>query len=85
MPEFSTSAGLLDVGVESDWTDALVYNQASGDAIGLGVVSPFVTSPMSCTFETNEPPSASTVFVITDTAPSEGVGQPVVVHRSVSP
>jgi hypothetical protein len=85
MGEFSTSADLLDVGVETPFTGELAYNQASGDAIGIGVVTPFSTLPRSCTFETNETPSGSTVFVITDTDPADGIGQPVVIHKTVAP
>jgi hypothetical protein len=73
------------VGAESDWTGELVYNQASGDAIGLGVITPFTTLPLSCTFATSESPSGNTVFVVTDTNPSDGVGEPVVIHKTVTP
>jgi hypothetical protein len=84
MGEFSTSAGLLDVGLESDWTGEIAHNQASGDAVGIGVVTPFATSPLTCTFETTEMPSASTVYVVTDTNANDGVGLPIVVHKTVS-
>jgi hypothetical protein len=85
MGEFATSAGLANVGVETDHTFELVYNQANGDAIGLGVVTPFISLLESCTFDTTETQSANTVFVATDTNPVDGLGRPVVLHKIITP
>ena len=85
MPEFTTSSGLADVGTESGYTGSLAHIQASGDVIGFGVVSPFLTLNNSCTFTTGETPSSDTVFVVTDTDPSSGLGAPIVLHKIVTP
>ncbi len=85
MDDFASDANLASIGTESDYTGELAYNQASGDVVGLGVVTPFLTLANSCTFETSETPSGESVFVVTDTPPSNGLGEPIVLHKVVTP
>jgi hypothetical protein len=85
MPAFATNANLANVSAETDFTGELVHNQASGDVVGFGVITPFLTLANSCTFATSETPSSTTVFVVTDTQPSLGIGAPVVLHKIVTP
>src|SRR5690606_6759699 len=85
MPEFASSAGLAAIDSESDYTNLLAHNQASGDVVGFGVVTPFRTLANSCTFTTSETPASDIVFVVTDTDPADGVGEPLVLHKIVTP
>ena len=85
MPEFASSANLVSAIGELDYTDELAYVQASGDVVGFGLLTPFLTLPSSCTVQTSDAASSNFVFVVTDTAPADGVGNPVVVHRIVTP
>lgn len=85
MDDFLTTANLLPVFGQRLVTNTEVYNRAPGDAIGLAVVSPLLALPESCTFDT-DPPDDQTTFVITDTPPFDpSLGNPVVVHRVISP
>jgi hypothetical protein len=85
MPAFATSAGLANISAETPYTSELAYNRASFDVIGFGVISPFLTLASSCTLTTTEAPASDTVFVVTDTAPTMGVGAPVVLHKISAP
>ncbi|MEB2324201.1 MAG: hypothetical protein OZ921_16935, partial [Sorangiineae bacterium] len=76
-----TSAGLLPVSAQRAATGTVLYNRAPADALGVNVLSPFLASRTSCTFETTATPSASTVFVVTDHAADGGVDSPAVIHR----
>jgi hypothetical protein len=87
MAEFIDAAGLLALNghnaIALDDTTTRFFNRSPGDALGIGVVSPLSPVPYSCTFDTSVSPSTDTVFVITD-APAPGVGNPVVVHRTIA-
>jgi hypothetical protein len=48
-------------------------------------VTPFVALYESCTMTTSAVPDADTVFVVSDTAPGDGIGNPVVIHRILEP
>jgi hypothetical protein len=85
MDELVSAAGLLPVSDETDATFQVAYNHAPGDIIGANVVSPLVTLYESCSMTTTATPSASTIFVVTDTDPADGTGRPIVVHRIVAP
>lgn len=88
MDEFINTAGLFSVDGHSpiDVVDTTTrfYNRAPGDALGINVLSPVSAVPYSCTFQTLEPPTPETVFVLGD-APAPDPGNPVVVHRIVMP
>ena len=84
MGEFATSAGLAAIGTETPYS-SLAYIQGSGDVLTVDVVAPFQTLESSCTFATSEIPSSDTIFVFTDTDPTVGVGEPIVLHRVVTP
>jgi hypothetical protein len=85
MPQFASATGLAAVGAETAYTFEMAHMRASGDALGIGVVTPFVTLPESCSFATTETPATDTVFVTTDTAPAMGLGAPIVLHKIVTP
>jgi hypothetical protein len=78
-------ADLLPVTGETEINALQVYNRAPGDAIGIGVLSPYLTQRQTCTFTTTARPSADTAFVVT-TATEDGTpGDPVIVHRNIVP
>jgi hypothetical protein len=81
MDDLMTSGGLLDVSDLLAKPSGQLYNNAPGDAIGLGVVSPFAVRRDTCTFQTSATPGPSTVFVVTDADPAQAQGNAVVVHR----
>lgn len=83
MSDFFTQSGVLEVSSESAFTSQVAYNQAPGSAVGIGVISPFLTLPNTCRFTTSVTPGGRVTFVISDTNPNVGTGQPIVVHRSL--
>ena len=44
-------------------------------------MTPFLPLQDTCTFSTEATPDQTTVFVVTDGPPDEGLGNPTVVHR----
>jgi len=85
MDALITNAGLLNVTGESEINAITVFNRAPGDAIGIGVLSPYLSQRETCTFVTSARPSPEQAFVIT-TATEDGTpGDPVIVHRIVVP
>lgn len=84
MHQLIDSAGVLPVSALTAQTGLTLYNRAPGDAVGINVLSPFISLSATCTMTTSVPPSTSNVFVVTD-APAPGVGNVVVVHRIVAP
>jgi len=85
MDQLMTNAGLLPVTAETNITFSQLHNRAPADAIGVNVITPFLGLRETCTFTTSAAQSSSTVFVITDSAPEAGIGDPVVVHRIQAP
>ena len=73
MPELSTNASLLAVSSQTTITGALTV-LAPADAIGAGVVSPYVPKPSTVTFDT-ESNGGNVVWVVAQN------GAPVVVHK----
>jgi hypothetical protein len=80
MAELLTNAGLLETSGFASITGSPVYNQAPGDVIGLGVLSPFLAKATTSILQTSEQPSASLAYVVTSAD-----GEAVVVHRLVLP
>lgn len=81
MDEFATNAGLLTITGETDANLQLLYNRAPTDAVGTGASKLFLPPRDTCTFTTPAPTEATTVFVVSDSAPVDGLGRPTVVHR----
>jgi hypothetical protein len=78
MAELLTNAGLLTTSGFESITGLPAYNQAPGDAIGLGVLSPFLAKPTTNVLQTFEAEGPSLLHVITSAG-----GDPVVVHKLV--
>jgi hypothetical protein len=85
MHEFIRAASLLDTSATIDVTSKTLYNRAPADGVGLNVISPYYALRDTCAFQTSIAPDAETVFVVTDSASSAGLGNPVVVHRIRAP
>jgi hypothetical protein len=82
MTAFISGAGLLaTTGATALVAGQSLYNRAPGDAVGVGVLSPFAARKESCAFTTSEVPSGSSVFVVSDVSATGGQGSPVVVHK----
>lgn len=83
MPELYTNADLLDVSEENDISGETVYNNDATDVLGSNVLNLFLAPQGSCTFTTRETERDDLKFVVTDA--QDGTGEPLVVHRFVSP
>ncbi len=85
MLDLVVNAGLFTMTGQTSVTNAQLYDRAPGDAVGINVLSPFRAPLETCTF-TGTVPDATTSYVVTDTAATAGsLGNPVVLHRVVSP
>lgn len=85
MPQFLTNGRLLEVSAETAISRTHIFNRDQGDSIGTGVLDEFLAPWDTCTFETPAPSDSSTVFVVTDDAPTAAEQRPVVVHRIAIP
>lgn len=85
MDDFLTNLGLLSVTDLPDYTGSRYYVQSPGDAVGVNMVSPFLGINSSCTMTTTDSQTGTLVFVVSDTTPSDGIGNPSVVHGIVVP
>jgi hypothetical protein len=59
-----------------------VWNQAPFDVLGSNVLSPFLGTSHTCTFDTEVASDNETIFVLTD---DEAGGAPVAIHRVIAP
>lgn len=82
MPAFTTQTALLQVGLESSVSSTLPLQVlAPGDAVGIGVVSPYAAPPGSVSFQT-EANGGPVVYVVGGMGGGDaGAGGPVVVHK----
>lgn len=74
--------GNLTLSGQTDITGDQVWNNAPFDVVGVNVLSPFLGTSHTCTFDTNAVSSTSTIFVVTD---DEAGGLPVAIHRVIAP
>jgi hypothetical protein len=89
MHEFINAANVLQglpstltVDGQDDITGATVHNNVPSDAVSIGVVSPFLATSHTCTFQTSGTKDDDTFFVIGDELRG---GEPVVIHRVIAP
>jgi hypothetical protein len=80
MSELVTNAGLLAVTGQTLLGASVLYNNAPFDAVGLNVLSPYVSLKQTCTWNTATTPGPKVVFVV-ENGPAGGAGDPVVIHR----
>jgi hypothetical protein len=74
-------AATLDGALEI--TGEEVSSDAPGDVLGVNVVSPFLASSHTCSFETTLTPDAENIVVLTED--DQPGGAPVAIHRVVAP
>lgn len=88
MNELINAGNLLDpmgsstITSQTDITGEQVWNNAPFDVLGVNVLSPFLGTSHTCTFDTNATTSSSSIFVVTD---DESGGLPVAIHRVIAP
>jgi len=88
MHELINAGNLLDpsgkVGVDgqTEITSQQVWNNAPFDVLGANVLSPFLGTSHTCTFDTAAKASSDTIFVLTD---DEAGGLPIAIHRVIAP
>lgn len=88
MNELINAGNLLDptgktsINGQTDITGEQVWNNAPFDVLGVNVLSPFLGTSHTCTFDTNAKTSSDTIFVLSD---DEAGGLPVAIHRVIAP
>ncbi|MBI2388821.1 MAG: hypothetical protein HYV09_04310 [Deltaproteobacteria bacterium] len=79
MPSYLTSAALLATTGQTTVTGKALDVVAPGDAVGVGVLTPYSAPSRSVSLTTTEPPSSSLITVVSEPTSSK----PVVLHRVV--
>lgn len=88
MHELINAGNLLDptgktgVSDQTDITGQQVWNNAPFDVLAANVLSPFLGTSHTCTFDTNLKAGADTIFVLSD---DQAGGAPVAIHRVIAP
>jgi hypothetical protein len=82
MHELLSNGNLLAVDGQTEITGDQVWNQAPFDVLGANVLSPFLGTSHTCTFDTTVTSDNETIFVLTD---DEAGGAPIAVHRVIAP
>jgi hypothetical protein len=88
MNELINAGNLLDttgktsVNGQTDVTLQQVWNNAPFDVVGANVLSPFLGTSHTCTFDTDAKSSTETIFVLSD---DEAGGAPIAIHRVIAP
>ncbi len=88
MHELINAGNLLDptgqtsVTGQTDVTLQQVWNNAPFDVVGANVLSPFLGTSHTCTFDTDAQANSQTIFVLSD---DEAGGAPIAIHRVIAP
>lgn len=77
MPDLETNMGVLNVKAHTALPAPSLTVLAPGDAVGSGVISPYVPTK-SCAWFDTEPASGTVTYVV-----GNGANQPVIVHKVV--
>ncbi len=77
MPDLETNMGVLSVKAHTTLSSPSLTVLAPGDAVGAGLISPYVPTK-SCSWFDTEPASGTVTYVV-----GNGANQPVVVHKVV--
>lgn len=75
-------AGQVSIIGQTEITGEQVWNNAPFDVLGSNVVSPFLATSHTCTFDTAAKAAGDTIFVLSD---DEAGGLPVAIHRVIAP
>lgn len=76
------ATGKLRINGQTDVTSEQVWNNAPFDILGANVLSPFLGTSHTCTFDTNAKSDSATIFVLSD---DEAGGAPIAIHRVIAP
>jgi hypothetical protein len=88
MHELINAGNLLDpsgktsLSGQTDITKEQVWNNAPFDVLSVNVLSQFLGTSHTCTFDTNAKPGPDTIFVLSD---DQAGGAPVAIHRVIAP
>jgi hypothetical protein len=88
MHELINAGNLLDptaktsISGQTEIMNEQVWNNAPFDVLGVNVLSPFLGTSHTCTFDTDAKPGGDTIFVLSD---DEAGGLPVAIHRVIAP
>ena len=74
--------GKIAVNGQTDVLNEQVWNNAPFDVLGANVLSPFLATSHTCTFDTAAKASNDTIFVLSD---DEAGGLPIAIHRVIGP
>ena len=75
-------AGKISLTGQTEVTGEQVWNNAPFDVLGANVLSPFLGTSHTCTFDTAAKASSDTIFVLSD---DEAGGLPIAIHRVIAP
>ncbi len=91
MNQLINAGRLLDPSAQTSISDqtqlpagAQVWNNAPFDVLGLNVLSPFLGTSHTCTFDTDTQESDEVLFVLSDDQ-KRGAGAPMAIHRVIAP
>lgn len=85
MDEFIAGIGIAGVSGTTSHDGNNYSVVAPGDALAIGVVSPFLAVPSSCVFNGAPAQDGELIYVTEGADPGPGVGDPGVIHRIVVP
>ncbi len=85
MHEFVAGIGLASVTGTTNYDGDDYAVVAPGDALAIGVVSPFRAVPTSCVFTGGPAEDGELIYVTEGADPGPGLGEPGVIHRIVVP
>ena len=74
--------GKLTITGQTDVTSQQVWNNAPFDVLGANVLSPFLGTSHTCSFDTAAKANADTIFVLSD---DQAGGSPIAIHRVIAP
>lgn len=85
MDEFIDGIGLASVSGTTNYNGKSYSVVAPGDALAIGVVSPFLAVPTSCVFSGAPMQDGELIYVTEGASSGQGQGEPGVIHRIVVP
>jgi len=79
--------GKLTIDGQTDITGEQVWNNGAGDVFGVNVLSPFLGTSHTCTFDTKALEGGDVSFVLGDQDGSQAGADPlpVTIHRVIRP
>lgn len=85
MDEFVDGIGIASVSGTTNYDGSSYEVVAPGDALAIGVVSPFLAVPSSCVFSGAPVQDGELIYVTEGADPGPGLGDPGAIHRIIVP